>query len=74
MRSTILCLAAIAIGLVGFPTGAQAEEFSSLDAWDISGDLSGEPCACESAAPLPPPPFGGCCHERAKLTGDWCGH
>jgi porin len=74
VRSTILCLAAIAMGLVGFPRGAQAEEFTSLDTWDLSGDLSGEPCACESAAPLPPPPFGGCCHERSKLTGDWCGH
>ncbi len=28
---------------------------------------------CEQAAPPAPLPYGGCCHERAKLTGDWCG-
>ncbi len=34
---------------------------------------AGQTC-CEQTVPPAPLPYGGCCHERAKLTGDWCGY
>jgi porin len=43
---------------------------------ELAVDLhqAGQPCACQQAAAVPPPPqFGGCLCCRPKLTGDWHG-
>jgi porin len=38
-----------------------------------SPTAGGAAAACSPITAPQPPPFGGPCHSRPKLTGDWCG-
>jgi porin len=38
-----------------------------------SPTAGGEAAACPASTAPQPVPFGGPCHSRPKLTGDWCG-
>ena len=44
------------------------------DGFLLGYDQTVDECVCPCPAVPPPPlPYGGCCHDRGKLTGDWCG-
>ena len=83
-KTTWLCCAVVLTAIVaraaddGWPADVRLASSDCGIAEDEAGNDSttGGSCAAQSAcadAVAAAPIFGGCCWERAKLTGDWCG-
>jgi porin len=67
------CLAIVAAVVCWLPIAAGADEFdTATGAIDVTSESFDETCHDELALPATAQ-FGGCCCERTKLTGDWCG-